>query len=284
MSETILVTSGNIGNAVIEGLLRKGKKVRVTTFGKQPDLSWKEAGVEQVPFDFARPETLEHAFDGIEAYFSVSPLIRNLAATGVQSIKEAKRAGVKRIVRSSILGAADDSITFPRWHRTVEREIEESGIKFTILQPTALMQNFLLYRDSICKEGKFYASLADAKVAWLDARDVAEAAVIALTESGHESKHYKLTGSKAISYPEIANIFAEEIGRPAEYVAISHEDAKKSMLAMGTPGWMIDGITEVNQISAQGRLAGVEPDLAQLLGREPCSFQQFLRDSRGVFA
>lgn len=101
MSGSILVTSGTIGDFVVKGLTKKGKKVRVTTYKKQSKPLWDVAGIEQVEVDYAKPETLARAFDGIESYFSVSPLIRELSETGIQAVNAAKKAGVRRIVRSS---------------------------------------------------------------------------------------------------------------------------------------------------------------------------------------
>jgi uncharacterized protein YbjT (DUF2867 family) len=76
MSGTILVTGGTIGDFVVDGLAKKGRKVRVTTYKKQPKPAWGAAGIEQVEIDYIRPDTLARAFDGIESYFSVSPLAR----------------------------------------------------------------------------------------------------------------------------------------------------------------------------------------------------------------
>lgn len=283
MSGTILVTGGTIGNSVVEGLIRKGSKVRVAVFKPQPNAAWDRAGVEQVEFDYARPETLARAFGGVDAYFSVSPLIQNLSETGIQAVDAAKRAGVRRIVRSSVLGAADDAITFPRWHRAVEKTIEESGLPYTILQPTAFMQNLLLYTNSIKKDGKFYAAQADARASLVDARDIAEAAVIALTESGHDGKKYKITGGEPISNGDIAEVLSDVTGKPVQYVAISDDDAKKAMLGMGMPPWMVDGMTELNQITARGWLAGVETDFERIAGHKPRSFRQFAQDFRADF-
>ncbi len=67
---------------------------------------------------------LKRAFDGVEAYFCLSPLIQNLAETGIQAVEVAKQAGVRRIV-------------------------EASGISYTILQPMAFMQNYLLFAGTI---------------------------------------------------------------------------------------------------------------------------------------
>jgi NAD(P)H dehydrogenase (quinone) len=124
MADTILVTGRTIGDSVVDGLIKNGRKVRVTAYEIQSKPAWAAAGIEQVEIDYARPETLSRAFEGVETYFSLSPMIEKLAETGIQGVNVANRAGVKRIVRSSVLGAADDGITFPRWHRSVERAVE----------------------------------------------------------------------------------------------------------------------------------------------------------------
>lgn len=283
MSGTILVTGGTIGDSVVDGLAKMGKKVRVTTFIKQPRPAWDSIGIEQVEVDYARPDTLDRAFDGVEAYFSVSPLIQNLVETGVQAVNAAKRAGVRHIVRSSVLGAADDAITFPRWHRAVEKVVEESGIAYTILQPTAFMQNVLFYAGSIKKDGKFYSAQGDAKASLVDARDIADAAVIALTENGHDGKKYKITGGEAISNFDIAKALSEATGASIEYVPVSDHAAKQSMLGMGMPGWMVDGMMELNQIMVRGWLAGIEPGFEELMGRKPRTIRQFAQDFRTAF-
>lgn len=283
MTGTILVTGGTIGDSVADGLTKKGRKVRVTAYKIQSKPVWAAAGIEQVEIDYARPETLDRAFEGVEAYFSLSPLIEKLAETGIQGVKAAKRAGVKRIVRSSVLGAADDGITFPRWHRAVERAVEESGLAYTILQPTAFMQNCFFYADSVKKDGKFYAAQANSKASLVDTRDIAEAAVVALTEMGHEGKKYKLTGGEALSNFDIAKTLSEATGKPVEYVAVSDDDARQSMTGMGMPAWMVNGMEELNQIMVKGWLEGITPDFERLTGRKPRTFRNFAQDFRAAF-
>lgn len=284
MTESILVTSGTVGDAVVDGLLKRGKKVRVAVRTRIAKAAWEKAGVEQVEFDYARPETLQRAFEGARAYFSLSPLIANLAETGTQAVEAAKRAGVQRIVRSSVLGAADDAITFPRWHRAVEKAVEACGTAYTILQPTSFMQNYLSFAYAIRKDGRFYAPLADSRTSLVDARDIADAAVVALTEPGHDGKTYKITGAEAISTAQIAQTLSEVSGKTVCYVPVSLEEGRKSMLAAGMPVWMVDGMCELYDISMKGWLAGVEPDLQRLLGRNPRTFRQFAQDYRELLA
>jgi uncharacterized protein YbjT (DUF2867 family) len=283
MSDTILVTAGNIGDSVVDSLLRKGRKVRIAVRKKQPNPVWDAGGAEQVEFDYARPDTMARAFDGVGAYFSLSPLIQNFFEGALQALTAAKRAGVRRVVRSSALGAAEDGLTFPRWHRVVETALEQSGMAYTILQPTAFMQNYLYYAGSIKQDGKFYAPYGSAKASFIDARDIGEAAAVALTESGHKGKTYRLTGSEAVSSAETATILSEVLGKTVNYVPVSQADAKNAMASMGMPPWMVDGMAELNQVTEQGSLAQVEPGIAQLLGRPPRTFRQFARDFRSAF-
>jgi uncharacterized protein YbjT (DUF2867 family) len=283
MSGTILVTGGTIGKFVVDGLTKKGKKVRVSTYKKQVKPSWGAAGIEQVEVDYTKPETLARAFEGIESYFSVSPLIQELSETGIAAVNAARKAGVRRIVRSSVLGAATNSVTFGRWHFDVEKAIEASGLSFTILQPTSFMQNYFGFADSIKKQGKFHAPLANSRMSLVDARDIADAAVVVLTEPGHESKKYKITGGEAISSQESAMALSEVLAIPVEYVAVSNDQAKSAMAGMGMPVWMVDGFLELYQLAADGWLSAVIPDLEKLLGRKPRTFRQFSQDFRAAF-
>jgi len=284
MSGTILVTGGTIGDFVVDGLAKKGKKVRVSTYKKQMKPSWDAAGIEQIEVDYTRPETLARSFEGIESYFSVSPLIRELSETGIEAVDAARKAGVQRVVRSSVLGAATNSVTFGRWHFAVEQAIEASGLSYTTLQPTSFMQNYFGFAESIKKQGKFYAPLADSRMSLVDARDIADAAVVVLTEPGHEFKKYKITGGEAISSQESALALSEALAKPVEYVAVSSDQAMSAMADMGMPEWMVDGFLELYQIAVDGWLSAVIPDLEKLLGRKPRTFRQFSQDFRAAFA
>ena len=74
-------------------------------------------------------------------------------------VDEAKRAGVQRIVKLSVYGAAEEAFTFARWHRGVEKHIEASGLAWTFLRPSGFMQNFFNYMgETIRKQSAFYTA------------------------------------------------------------------------------------------------------------------------------
>ena len=119
-------------------------------------------------------------------------------------VSEAKNTRVKYIVKQSVMGAdAEPGITPGRLHRQAEKIIEESGIPFTFLRPNFFMQNFVnFYSHSIKTQGAFYAPAGDAKISFVDVRDIAAVAVQSLiTNDGkHKGKAYDITGGEALSY------------------------------------------------------------------------------------
>lgn len=144
MPTTILVTgaTGNIGSHVVKQLTAVGATVRAAVQTTSKVEAIKGPRVQLVELDFNKPETLRAAFQGVERVFLLTPVVANMAELGIKSVEEAKRAGVKYIVRSSALGAdAEPGIRLGRWHREVEKTIESSGIPFTILRPNSFMQN-----------------------------------------------------------------------------------------------------------------------------------------------
>jgi uncharacterized protein YbjT (DUF2867 family) len=136
-----------------------------------------------------------------------------------------KRAGVRRIVRASALGAGPDGITMARWHWEVERAVEDSGIPFTILQPNTFMQSYFSHAPSIAASNTFHLPQGSASVSLVDVRDIAAVAAACLTEDGHEGKRYIVTGAKALSNDEIADELSSLLGRTITYTDVPPERA-----------------------------------------------------------
>ena len=67
---------------------------------------------------------------------------------GTNTIEAAKNAGVRYIVRSSAMGAAEKAITMGRLHGEVEKAVETSGIPYTILQPNTFMQSYMMNAEN----------------------------------------------------------------------------------------------------------------------------------------
>jgi uncharacterized protein YbjT (DUF2867 family) len=301
MVETILVTgaTGTLGSEVVKQLLSaKGQRgeeaiiVKAAARSANDDTFRNIEGVQVVQLDYNKPDTLAAAFRGVDKLFLLTPFQSNMVDLTSNLVNEAKKVGVKYIVKQSVLGAdAKPGTTPSRLHRQAEKIIEESEIPFTFLRPNFFMQNFITFYSHFIKtQGAFYVPAEDAKVSFVDVRDIAAVAAQALSSSSkkdgagkHTRKAYDITGGEALSYGEAAEILSKEIGKKVNYVNVSDEDARKGMKDMGADDWTINSMIELFGITRAGYVSNISPAVEQITGNEPISFSQFARDYAGAF-
>jgi uncharacterized protein YbjT (DUF2867 family) len=251
---------------------------------QREDVQWpRPRNVEVVHGDFDDAASLDAALAGVERAFLLSPSSAEQVAREANFIRAAKRAGVRHVVKFSILGAAPDSPSrLMRRHGEAEKLLEDSGIAFTMLRPHYFMQNLLWYIDDIKSQGVFYASLPETyKHSHVDARDNAAVAVAALTESGHESKVYHLTGSEALTYREVAEMLSQAIGKQVRYDS-SRENYAKFLKKVGLDA---DEVLELDACVANGIGDGSEVTntIFEIKQRQPIRFMQFAHDYSQAF-
>ena len=276
----ILVTgaSGTVGSEVVKALGIGGAKVRAGYRSRPQNIP---TGVESVALDFDERDTVAAALMGVETVF----LLSNMVEPEKKVVDEAKRAGVKRIVKLSVNGAADEKFTFARWHRGVEKHIEGSGLAWTFLRPSGFMQNFFNYMgETIRKQSAFYTATGTKGAgAHIDARDIGVVAARVLTGKGHDGKAYELTGPRAINYDEAAQILSKAVGREIKHVSITPEQFKQGALQMGMPEPYVDALVDLDRAYATGTLTQATPAVKQLTGRDPITFEQFAKDYADQF-
>src|ERR671930_466480 len=276
MVETILVTgaTGAVGSEVVKKLLStKGQKQEEDMIIKAAARSandgiFSDSEVQVVQFDYNKPDTLSAALRGVDKLFLLTPFQSNMVDLTSNLVNEAKKAGVKYIVKQSVLGAdAEPGITPSRLHRQAEKAIEEVGIPFTFLRPNFFMQNFITFYSHFIKtQGAFYVPAGDAKVSFVDVRDIAAVAAQALSSSSkkygagkHTRKAYDITGDEALSYGEAAEILSKEIGKKVNYVNVSDEYARKGMKDMDADDWTINSMIELFGITRAGYSSDISP-------------------------
>lgn len=276
----ILVTgaTGTIGSATVKALKTKGARFKVGA--RSPDKHTGQ-GVETVPFDWDKPETFSPALKGVEKIFLLTPNTTDQQTRYTQALVEAaKKAGVKHIVRLSVMGAdAEPGTLLGRMHRASEKAIQGSGLAWTMLRPTFFMDNFVNYYGvDGKKDSTVYLAHGQGKAVWVDGRDVGEVAAAALTGPGHEGKMYDLTGPEALGTTEALDILSEALGHKYTYVAIPEEAARKAMQDQHAPAWMVEGFSELAALIKSGQAATPASGVKDALGRPPRSFKEFARD------
>ncbi|ADZ69045.1 SDR family oxidoreductase [Polymorphum gilvum] len=276
--------TGTIGSEVVRLLKAENAPFQALVRDPAKADGLKAQGVETVAGDLRQPETLPEALQGAEKVFVVTPLVPDQVQMRANLIAAAKTAGVKHVVMSTGIGAAPDApVQIGRWHGENQKQLQESGMAWTFVQPGFFMQNLLMYAEAIREKGEFYMPLGEGKVSWIDARDIAAVAAKALTEPGHEDQAYPVTGPEALSGAELGTILTEIAGHTVNYVPISLDQAKQAMTSMGMPEMLAEAMNELYALAPAGHLAGVLDTVEKVTGRPARSFWQFAQDHARAF-
>jgi uncharacterized protein YbjT (DUF2867 family) len=281
----ILVTgaTGQVGREVVRQLAAESEPVRALVRDPARASHLRLPGVDVVIGDMGRPETLDPALQGVDRVFLLSPADPEQVTLQGNVVQASKRAGVARIVKISVAGGPDAATQIGRWHWTTEKQIEASGLGFTMLRPTLYMQQTLSFAPSVATSGSFSAPMGTGEVAVVDARDVAAVAVRVLTEGGHDQKIYDLTGPEALSFEAVADALSEAIGRKVSYVHVPPEYFRKQLLGGGVPRWLVDDMLLLFASFRDGYGAAVSDSVQAVTGHKPRTFRQFARDYAAAF-
>ncbi len=283
----ILVTgaTGNNGLEVLKRLAAQTVQVRAMVRHCGRASALKDLPVEIVEGDFDRPETLLAALAGVDRAFLVTNSTERAEAQQLAFVEAAQKSGVRHIVKLSQFAAnADSPVRFLRYHAAVEAAIQASGIAYTFLRPNLFMQGLLNFRSTIATQNAFYAAIDDAKVSAIDVRDIAEVAVAALTEAGHEGKIYNLTGPQALTHTEMAKYLSAALGRQIAFVDIPPEQMREAMVGFGTPAWQADGLIEDYAHYRRNEASAIASGVHDVIGKAPRTFEGFARDYTTEFS
>ena len=166
MTAAILVigATGTTGKELAKRLAKNGHKTRATVRPTSDKRELQALGVELVQADLSDVVSLVKAMGGIQKVYFATPLVPNMVELSSSIIRAAKSTGVKHLVKLSGGGAEIELDTMAKWHRAVEREIEQSGITHTFLRSNSFMQNFSNFSSHTIRDhGAFYAPHGDGK-------------------------------------------------------------------------------------------------------------------------
>jgi uncharacterized protein YbjT (DUF2867 family) len=201
------------------------------------------------------------------------------------AIVAARAAGVTHVVKVSAFAASDHSrAPIGRWHYQVEKELQESGMGWTILRPHHFMQNLLAQAEYVAKDGVVYSASGDGKIPYIDPRDIAAVAFVTLTQPGHLGKKYVLTGGEAMSYRQAAEIIGATIGKPVRFVDESPDQARARRVREGLPPAVIESALAISAYQrAGGKTVTITTTVADLTGRPPRTVREFVREHAATF-
>lgn len=234
-------------------------------------------------FDFFDRTTWAGTLRGIDTLFLLFPLPGNRAAREavILFVHAAEAAGCRHVVFVSVFGA-DRSRFIP--HYKVEAALRASSMSWTLLRCSFFMQN--LHRvisshgSDIVERGELFIPAGRGLTSFIDARDAAEVAALALTDpAAHRNAVYHLTGSAALSMDHVAAALTAALGYPVRYTHPGLVSFATRLRRRGV-GWDAIGfMAAVYTLTRLGLNQPITGDVQQLLARPPRTLEQFLRDS-----
>jgi steroid delta-isomerase-like uncharacterized protein len=271
-NEPILIIggTGKTGRRVAEKLTARGVATRVASRSSE------------IRFDWNDTATWGAALDGVSAaYVTFSPdLAVPEAPPAIQEFAcLAAELGVRRLVLLSGRGEEEA--------QRCERIVLDTNPDWTVVRASWFNQNF--------SEGFFVNLLRDGVLAlpagavaepFIDAGDIADVAVAALTENGHEGQIYEVTGPRLMTFAEAVEEIAGATGRELRYEEISVEDFVRGMLEEQVPEEFVSLTRYLFETVLDGRNASTTDGVQRALGRPPHDFVDFAREAAatGVWA
>jgi uncharacterized protein YbjT (DUF2867 family) len=284
MSYLITGATGNVGGRVVERLVARGLRPRVLVRDAAKTRARFGERVELVLGDLAEPGSLARALSGVEVLFLLNSG-PELAARDALAAGLARRAGVRRLVKLSALGARSrgEETAVARWHAEGEAAIRATGVAYTFVQPVGFMSNALAWAHGIKRDGVVRASTGGGRIAMIHPDDIAAVAVEALTSDRYDGQSLVITGPEALSYAEMTGKIAAELGRPLTFQAISDAEARQNLLAHGLSAELADALVMLWREVREGKVAIVTREVERVTGRPAIAFDTWVRENAAAF-
>lgn len=272
----VLGATGAVGRSVVEALVARGADVRAAS--RRPAAAQSNGRVEVVPFDLEQPSTFAPALAGVERVFLISrPGDEHPEVPALPFLSAMRAARVQRVVNLSAIGV-EHRPDFGL--RKVEVALEGSGMAWTHLRPNFFFQVFSsgsLLRGIVAR-GEIRLPAADARLSFLDARDVGAVGAAALVDPGHEGRAYTLTGSEALDHAEVAAILSRAAARSITYVPIDEDEARIALAAAGFPPAWVERLIGFYRVVRSGAGAVISSAVSDVLGRPPNRLAAFAEE------
>jgi uncharacterized protein YbjT (DUF2867 family) len=263
----VLGGTGKTGRRVAARLQARGLPVRIGSRSGEP------------PFDWQKPETWASALDGVSAaYVSYYPDVAIPGAPeAVRAFTElAVQSGTRRLVLLSGRGEEEAQ----RAEQAVREVGDGVGVEWTIVRCAWFMQNFDEYflLEPILA-GEVALPSGDVPEPFVDADDIADVAVAALTEDGHAGEIYELTGPRLLTFEEALGEIAKATGREIRFVPVSLEEFEAVLAGEQVPAEIASFLTYLFGTVLDGRNAHLTDGVRRALGREAKDFSDYARDA-----
>jgi uncharacterized protein YbjT (DUF2867 family) len=247
---------------VTQRLQARGLPIRIGTPSSQP------------PFDWDDQATWAPALRNIDAvYLTYYPdLASPGAAERVGAFADlAVATGARRLVLLS--GRGEEGA------RAGEQAVRASGADWTIIRSAFMAQNFNegFFLEPVRAGEVAFPAAPDLAEPFIDADDIADVAVAALTDDRHVGQLYEVTGPRLLGWGQAVAEIAAAAGRPIRYLPVSLEEYASLLLDNQVPADYVKMLTDVFTEVLDGHNAWLGDGVQRALERPPRDFADYAR-------
>jgi uncharacterized protein YbjT (DUF2867 family) len=247
---------------VVQRLRARGLPVRIGSRSGEPRFDWEDRSTWAPILNGARAAYVAHYWDALPG-----------AAATLGSFAElAVESGVPRLVLLS--GRGEDEA------ERAETAVRDAGAELTVLRSTWFAQNFTedLWREQV-QSNVVALPAGDTPEPFVDADDIADVAVAALTDDRHAGELYELTGPRLLTFAGAVAEIGRAVGREISYVPVSIEDFAAAAAEQGVPSDVVEMLAFLFGEVLDGRNARLADGVQRALGRPPRDFGDYARDA-----
>ena len=297
----IIITGvdGNFGGYVANSIVQK-LPMEDLIF-TSPNISsldkYKMAGVDSRYADFSDATQLTEAFTGGEALLLISmPQVgENRRRMHANAINAAVKAGIKKIIYTSIIGAGDlENCGYEIFdHKFTEALIKTTPLNYVFLRNSQYCEAMVsAFEQSADTGGVLSNNMGIGKVAHVARFDCAEAAACVAAGKGESNIAYYITGPELLNMDEFCAIGSGATGRKVVYNYITDEAMYEYFDAQGVPRetdgvwaesakafpFCSKGMVTFGTAIRLGQMSFCTVDFEMLTGKKPLTVREMFED------
>ncbi|MEV5409686.1 NmrA family NAD(P)-binding protein [Thermopolyspora sp. NPDC052614] len=282
MTVALIGATGTIGPHVVDALLARQVERRVLTRDAARARTVLAPGAEIRQTDITEDEQVAAGCAGARSVLLLTEHSRDMADLQLRIMRALRRLDITIVKISGTSSAIrPDGPYACRQHWEVETILRESGARHVILRPNAFMQTIIgqILLPSVRETGTIPNAIAESGISFVDARDVGECAATALTTDEYTGQTLVLTGSRPVTYAELAALISNRVGRPVDVRDITPADIRQTLVARGTPLWEAEHFEEMYALFRRGESEFVSGDVERITGKAPRNVEAYIGET-----
>ena len=282
----ILITgaTGKTGSAAVQELSNRNIPFRVLIRNEDKLNQITDMGGEVIIGAIEDDTALNQAMEGVQKALVLLPNSEQQLFLEKKVVDAALEANVQHIVKMSSMEAVPEATSpIPKLHMQSENYIKNSGMNWTMIKPNFFMQNLLGSGKTIVEQNKFFLPMGEGKAGMIHTKDVGTVIAKVLSEDGHEGQNYEVTGPEILSFHDVAEIFSKVLGKKVDYINVPIDEYKKTLSQFLTNQWHLDSVIDLFKDIAEGGIEDKTDTFQDLIGKSPCSLEQFIQEYSFVF-